>query len=116
LDHLDGLKFVNWAMALFMLLTAALLGAWASFTLFMTYDSVEPLELVISVLPQVVGVLLSIVLASSHWQVGYRIQWGHGRFLQTFLALVHLCNCPIGWAYAGYALWVCWIQSPQEFE
>ena len=55
--------------------------------------------------------MLLLGLSAAHLIVGYLVGAQRGRIFQTFLALVHVTSFPIGTAYAGYALWLCWINE-----
>ncbi len=48
-------------------------------------------------------------LAFAHVYVGFMVTAGRSRSLQTTLATLHIANFPLGTLYAGYALWVCWM-------
>jgi hypothetical protein len=52
--------------------------------------------------------VFSFILSMLHFSAGRKVAGGHGRGLQTILALVHILNFPLGTIYGGYALWVCW--------
>jgi hypothetical protein len=63
---------------------------------------------------RLVGLLSSLLLlglAATHLVVGYLVGAQRGRIFQTFLALVHVMSFPLGTAYAGYALYLCWVNE-----
>ncbi len=119
MDHLDYLKVANYFYASFQLLMVLIIGFWGSFVVFQAFlDDTEILELVMLALPYLCPSLLLVVHAFVLVSVGRSVQWGGGRILQTLMALFNICQCPFGTLWAGYSIWVCWINadSRKEFE
>jgi len=119
-DHLENLKFVNYAMIVLNLLMAAAVVAAGGLQVFLLYLAGE-VAVGAYIAPVCVPVTIGFVLflmAYMHLQTGVRVVWGGGRSLQTVMAILSMCNCPIGTFYAAYAIWVVWIgeESYREFE
>lgn len=59
------------------------------------------------------GILL---LAAPFAYLGYAVEKGRGRTLQTVFAVLALFNVPLGTAFGIFALWVCWSAERDVFE
>jgi hypothetical protein len=112
LAHLKYLKFVNYALAGLCLLVAVLtllsafaFGGWIAVS-GGSFDAMAG-PLVGITLSAIINGMLAMLLFS----LGGQVARAKGRGLQTLLAVLGLCNCPFGWLYAGYAIWVCWVNG-----
>ena len=117
MQHLRILKILDFVSAgmialgiLIVLATAAVTG----FGLFAA-GGVEALGAMVSVLV-IDGAAIVFLLAFLAFCVfaGQQVGKGKGRILQTLLALGSVMNCPLGTAFAGYSLWVLWINEETE--
>jgi hypothetical protein len=59
-------------------------------------------------------ILLTLSLPSAY--LGYAIELGRGRILQTIVAALALLNFPLGTAYGVFAIWVCWSAEKEVFD
>lgn len=57
-----------------------------------------------------------LLLAAPFAYLGYAIELGRGRTLQTVFAALSLFNVPIGTLFGLFALWVCWSVEREAFE
>ncbi|MFT3712127.1 MAG: hypothetical protein QM817_31170 [Archangium sp.] len=62
-----------------------------------------------------IGAVVMLCAAPSAY-LGYVIEKGRGRGLQTVFAVLALANFPLGTAYGAFALWVCWSLEAEVFE
>jgi len=111
MKHLGYLKIINFLYAGFMAGAAILVvlvvqGIWVLRLLGMNVPEVTPLHMV---LISVVAVVL-LLLAWLYYKAGRIVGAAQGRKLQAVLIALSIGNCP-GILYAGYALWVCFIQA-----
>ena len=60
-------------------------------------------------------VIGSLLVAPSAY-LGYVIEKGRGRTLQTVIAFLSLLEFPLGTAYGAFALWVCWSLEKDLFD
>ena len=62
-----------------------------------------------------IGMFLMLAALPSAY-LGYAIEKGRGRILQTVFAVLALFNFPLGTAYGVFALWVCWSAEAEIFD
>lgn len=111
MQHLDYLKYANFAMAalyaLALLIVLVAVGLQIGLVVSNGADTSALIPLVIGG-----GAALFVVLALLVLFVvtGRMVGSGRGRILQTVLAVLNIGNCP-GVFYAVYALWVCWLND-----
>lgn len=89
---------------------------WAMVAL---YVSVGAVVLLIFPVPLHVGALIMLMLAAVSLPfayLGYAIEKGRGRTLQTIFAVLSLFNFPLGTAFGAFALWVCWSAEKDRFD
>jgi len=111
MKHLGYLRIINFFYAGFMAGTAIFVvlvvqGLWLMQFVGMTVQEVTPFHMVLS---SVVSVTL-LLLAWLYYKAGEIVGAARGRKLQAVLIALSIGNCP-GILYAGYALWVCFIQA-----
>lgn len=68
----------------------------------------------VEALALITGLLVLLALPSA-W-LGYSIEQGRGRILQTIYAVLSIFNFPLGTAYGAFALWVCWSAEAELFD
>ncbi len=96
------LAVLNWLMA-------ALYAGFVVFLWIVAGDKLPPDTLML-----LSAVLL--LLATPFAYLGYAVEKGRGRTLQTVFAVLALFNVPIGTAFGIFALWVCWSAERTVFE
>lgn len=109
MTHLKTLKWLNFVMGaytfigglfwLFLFLLPWLIGD----------DPEVPVGLI--VLFGILGFIVFAAYGAAHVVIGYLVGTGRGRIAQTVFAILQLMSFPIGTCYAGYAVWVCWINE-----
>ncbi len=110
MEHLRLLEIVNYFAAALVGLAGLsggavliAMGVWTAAT-----DGGDPEPMLASGL----AVLLVLgLLAVIHLVAARRVREARWRIPQTILALLHLASFPLGTAYGGYALWVCWFHE-----
>lgn len=62
--------------------------------------------------------LMLMVIGMAYWMTGNRIARARWRIPQTILVIPYILNFPFGTAYAGYAIWACWVnaENKEAFE
>jgi hypothetical protein len=114
MQHLKILKILNYVNAGLMVLGIVIVLLSLAFSM-ITFLSVGVSEvmaaLVITVVIDVLCILLLVVLGALYVRLAGKIEKGEGRIMQTVFAVLAVGNCPFGTAYAGYALWVCWLNE-----
>jgi hypothetical protein len=96
------LSGLNWAMAA--LYAGVLIFIGVMFGAQMPYEMFA-----------LIGMMLMLMALPSAY-LGYAIEQGRGRGLQTIYAVLALFNFPIGTAYGAFALWVCWGAEAELFD
>lgn len=96
------LSVLNWLMAA--LYVVALLFVWIMAGEKLPFDAFAIIAMI----------LLIFSLPSAY--LGYAIEKGRGRILQTIFAALALFNFPLGTAYGVFALWVCWSAEAEVFD
>jgi uncharacterized membrane protein len=112
MSHLRALKWLN-------LVFAALFAAGSLFGLAFVAAGVAQWSkdregATMFILFGALSVLFFTVFVAVH-DAGFMVAAGRGRVAQTFLALLHLVNAPLGTAYALYAMWICFINNETVF-
>ncbi len=116
MDHVNLLRILNLASAALMALSfvIVLVALGGTSALLLATQQPGP-ELWVALLPTLVldAVILVFIAVTGALYViaALRLRHDKGRSLQTLLALIAVLNCPLGTLYAGYALWVCWIDA-----
>lgn len=112
--HLRILSILDYVSAALAGLGALLLGGITVALLVTALAAGDP-QLRAALLPTVaiegVTCLFVAACAAVFALAGRQIGRGRGRVLQTVLAVIGVCNFPLGTAFAAYALWVCWIDD-----
>lgn len=122
MDHLKVLSILDFVSAGLSILAMLLVGLSTAATIGLAVTSGGGSEVWTAMLPALVinGLVLVFlgVLAVIEILAGLRVRDGRGRILQTVVAVLSLLNCPLGTLFAGYSLWVCWIDeaSKARFE
>lgn len=64
------------------------------------------------------GFLTMMIVGMAYWMTGNRIARARWRIPQTILVIPYILNFPFGTAYAGYAIWACWMnaENKEAFE
>ena len=64
------------------------------------------------------GFCTCMIIGMAYWMTGNRIARARWRIPQTILVVPHILNLPFGTAYAGYAIWACWMnaENKEAFE
>lgn len=96
------LSVLNWLIAA--LYVVALLFVWIMGGERLPFDAFA-----------IIAMILLLLALPSAW-LGYSIEKGRGRILQTIFAALSLFNFPLGTAYGAFALWVCWSAEAEVFE
>lgn len=110
--HLRYLKFANYALAALCLLSAvAILFVAAALAVWTVVSGGSLDTMAGQLLGITLGAILNGVVAMILFSLGGQVARAKGRLPQTILAVLGLCNCPIGTLYAGYAIYVCWING-----
>ena len=96
------LSVLNWLMAALYVVILLLIGIM--FGEHLPFDAFALIAMI----------LLILALPSAY--LGYSIELGRGRILQTIFAALGIFNFPLGTAYGVFALWVCWGVEKDVFD
>lgn len=111
MSHLKNLKIVNYVLAALCLMGALLClliaVGWSAFTLAMGGELDAVIGMVVGL---AIGAIVEGVVAMVLFTMGGQVARAKGRMMQTIIAILCLCNCPLT-PYGAYALWVCWMNA-----
>lgn len=112
MEHLRYLRIFNFVMgALFVL--GGLIGAGAMtipVALAPRFDEDGP-PVALAFVGGLVLLLVLVGVGVLYFVTGNKVAHGRWRIVQTILAVLALASFPVGTAYGGYALWVCWMNE-----
>ena len=114
MQHLKILKILNYVNAGLMVLGILIVlisFAWTTIAFLSVGLSEVMSAFVITLVVDLLCIVLLVVLGALYVRLAGKVGRGEGRIMQTVFAVLAVTNCPLGTAYAGYALWVCWLND-----